>query len=78
MPGRGRPSLSHPLLKMGACAASATVKTFEENADNLRDIVRRRGWAVLMVEPPPGGVGWAYTIGLHLSYGHPELLVVDD
>ena len=53
-------------------------KTFEESIADLRDIVRRVGWAVMVVEPPPGGVGWAYTIGLHLSYGHAELLVVDD
>jgi hypothetical protein len=53
-------------------------KTLEENIDDLRDIVRRCGWAVVMVEPPPGGVGLAYTIGLHVGYRHPELLVVDD
>lgn len=63
---------------MGGMCSICDGQTIEESNDDLRDIVRRVGWAVLMVEPPPGGVGWAYTIGLHLSYGHPELLVVDD
>lgn len=52
--------------------------TFEESIQHLREIILRSGWAVQVVEPPPGGVGWAYTVGLVLSYGHPELVVVDE
>lgn len=52
--------------------------TFEEAIEHVREIVRRTGWAVQMVAPPPRGVGWAYTVGLDRSYSHPELVVLDE
>ena len=48
--------------------------TAEEVAADQRHHIATIGWTVLMIEPRPGGVGWAYTIGLSESYGHPELL----
>ena len=50
--------------------------TYEEVAAEQRHHVMTIGWAVELVEPRPGRVGWSYTIGLSESYRHPELLVV--
>lgn len=41
--------------------------------DQFRDIVERSGWAVQGVGGTPP---WAYTIGLHERFGHPELAIV--
>jgi hypothetical protein len=37
--------------------------------------VKRHGWHVLMIEEDEEGPGFAYSVGLHHSFGHPELIV---
>jgi hypothetical protein len=39
--------------------------------------VRVHGWALQgVIDEPPDQPGWTYSIGLALSFGHPELVVV--
>ncbi|MES3035270.1 MAG: DUF4262 domain-containing protein [Gemmatimonadota bacterium] len=46
------------------------------NADvALRDLVERHGWAVVKISEDERGPGFAYTVGLSRSFGHPEVLI---
>jgi hypothetical protein len=40
----------------------------------LRDVAEF-GWHVVMVLDQPGIPGWAYSVGLYKTFGHPEILV---
>lgn len=53
------------------CACCAGMTLDEVIADNL-DIIERHGWAIQYVSGPQP---WAYTVGLSLSFAHPELVV---
>jgi hypothetical protein len=44
--------------------------------ETIRETVARVGWFVIGVGSDDDGPGFAYTIGLHRSYGHPELIIV--
>ncbi len=37
--------------------------------------VRDHGWAVQIIPDDDEGPGFAYTVGLHANYGHPELII---
>jgi hypothetical protein len=50
--------------------------SLDEVLFHLHGVIERNGWAVIPVEPAPGRLGWAYTIGLTERCGHPELVVV--
>ena len=53
-------------------------QSLDAHLDDVRDRIRRGGWALQGVEPGAEGHGWTYTVGLLASYDHPELVVVDD
>jgi hypothetical protein len=65
------------------CAGSSATRTAPGAAWNIVDeaeeFVRRcvadYGWAVQVIPEDAEGPGFAYTVGLHASYGHPELIV---
>lgn len=50
----------------------------DETDLRVRADIERYGWHVALVPPDeatPGAVGWAFTIGLEQTLGHPELVV---
>jgi hypothetical protein len=46
--------------------------------NHIDGLIRAHGWAVLTVEPKPFGHAptYSYTVGLHETHGHPEILMV--
>jgi hypothetical protein len=60
--------------------ASATPGDAEAEDERVRFDVQRYGWHVALIPPEDAGpgaatVGWAFTIGLHETHRHPEILV---
>ena len=47
--------------------------TADELMREITDHIDQHGWHVMGVDGGPRGSGWAYTIGLTESFGHPEL-----
>jgi hypothetical protein len=47
----------------------------EGSDQKLLDDVAEYGWHVMKVLDQPDMPGWAYSIGLHCNFGHPEILV---
>ena len=43
--------------------------------DMSRDI-ETRGWHIVSVAETAESPGWAFTVGLHRSYAHPEIVIV--
>jgi hypothetical protein len=52
-------------------------ESYEDHYQRVDEHIATIGWSLIGVESPPGlaGQGWAYTIGLIESFGHPELIV---
>lgn len=48
----------------------------EEVIDRYVELVDEHGWMTVAVDGTPRSPGWAYTIGLTETYGHPELAMV--
>ena len=48
----------------------------DEGDRQLLDDIRRHGWHVVVIEADDEGPGFAYSIGLFRSFGHPEMLVI--
>ena len=49
--------------------------TWEEVLLRKRLEIESVGWSLTSVDGGPGGTSWTYTVGLTLSFGHPELVV---
>lgn len=41
----------------------------------LSDIIKKYGWHVVSVDARGNIPGWAYTIGLHATFEHPEVVI---
>jgi hypothetical protein len=54
---------------------AADKSQLEDDERKLVEDVGTFGWHVIAVEDDEEGPGFAYTIGLHHSFGHPEIIV---
>lgn len=59
-------------------AASAPWSITDDGEEFIRKCVKEFGWAVQLVEEGegPSEPAFAYTIGLHHNFGHPELIIL--
>lgn len=53
------------------------VRTRGEDADEQKviDDIERFGWHIVGIEADEEGPGFAYSVGMHLTLGHPEVIV---
>jgi Domain of unknown function (DUF4262) len=49
--------------------------TLDDGEQNVIDMVERRGWMVMNVQPQDRLPGWSFTIGLTHSFGAPEFVM---
>jgi hypothetical protein len=56
-------------------AGGGPPKPADEHDRKLLADVKRHGWHVLGVEQDGDGPGFAYSVGLYRSFGHPEVIV---
>jgi hypothetical protein len=47
----------------------------DETLDHIREVIAEHGWWVGMIGEEGGQPGFAYTIGLHESFGHAEIII---
>jgi hypothetical protein len=57
-------------------AAGAAWKRHDHSEDFIEETVTRHGWAVEVIRAEGDLPAFAYTIGLHRSFGGPEIIVV--
>ena len=47
----------------------------DRSEEKAADDVRQFGWHVVMIPEKDGTPGWAFTVGLMKTFGHPEVVV---
>jgi hypothetical protein len=65
-----------PLHSATRIGANASWVVHDEMEEIVRANVREHGWHAMKVPADGEGPGFVYTIGLHRSFGHPEMICV--